>query len=260
MPKLSISPKAIVFDLWYTLICPEHHRPHGQGSITAIPAALGLDPKPFANYWESQLPAMYRHPRLMRDYVADYLSTFGRTLTEAERVAFDNVWSAHDSALALPRPQVQVHLTNIVEGAIRLGLLSNAHEREIRHWSASPLSAHFSAARFSCNIGCAKPERAAYCHVLDALGVAAEDAMFVGDGASNELQGARDAGFGAVVFMRGLLKELRMRESEFSNLASISDAVVDDIAEIPALFSIDGGTKSVGRLTTGRSRRAKTRG
>src|SRR5688572_11665911 len=115
-------PRAIVFDLWYTLICPEHHRPPGVRSINAIPAVLNLDPEGFAEHWEAHLPAMYSDPRPLREYIADYVLRLGRKLSDAEYAAFDDVWSAHDVALGSPRPQVLSALSRLAAGGIRLGL------------------------------------------------------------------------------------------------------------------------------------------
>lgn len=93
-----------------------------------------------------------------------------------------------------------------------------------------------------------------------AWGVRAEDAIFVGDGASDELRGAREAGFGAVVFMRGLLTELGMRGSEYLDLAGQATVVVDSVAEVAELLPAIDVPGQAGRLTGGRSRRAKARG
>jgi putative hydrolase of the HAD superfamily len=260
MATLPNRPEAIVFDLWYTLVCPEHHRPQGVRSSTAIPALLQLDPSRFASFWEAQLPTMYSDPRPLREYIAEYLFTLGRKLNEAETGAFEGIWAAHDTALSLPRPQVLDALSRLVDADIRLALLSNAHEREIRHWSESPLSSYFDAVSFSCHIGCAKPQPSAYVHILEALRVKPEKAIYVGDGASNELQGARDAGFGAVVFMRGLLAEVGIRESEYLELAGQANVAVDSIAELANLLTEKDGPIQFGRLTSGRNRRAKARG
>ena len=229
-------PKAIVFDLWYTLICPEHHRPPGVTSINAIPAVLNLDPEEFAGHWKAHLPTMYADPRPLREYIADYVLGLGRTLSDAEFAAFDDVWSAHDLALGAPRPQVLSALSRLAAGGVRLGLLSNAHEREIRRWHLSPLSSFFDVASFSCHIRHTKPQTSAYRHVLEALSVRPEDALYIGDGASDELRGARDAGFGTVVFMRGLLKELQVRESEYAMLTEQAHFVVDSVEELVSVI------------------------
>jgi putative hydrolase of the HAD superfamily len=153
-------------------------------------------------------------------------------LSDAEYAAFDDVWSAHDTALGSPRSQVLSALSRLVSGGVRLGLLSNAHEREIRGWRSSPLSSFFDVASFSCHIGHTKPQVSAYRHVLEALSVRPEDALYIGDGASHELRGARAVGFGTVVFMRGLLKELLVRESEYSMLTEQAHFVVDSLEEL----------------------------
>jgi FMN phosphatase YigB (HAD superfamily) len=48
-----------------------------------------------------------------------------------------------------------------------------------------------------------KPDPAAYSYVLDRLGgIPPENAIFVGDGENQELEGATAAGFGKVGFLR----------------------------------------------------------
>ena len=74
-------------------------------------------------------------------------------------------------------------------------LLSNADVMEKRGWNESPFSAFFSNALFSCDIGYAKPEIEAYQAALRKSKPDADNVIFVGDGGSNELQGAKACGF-----------------------------------------------------------------
>ena len=245
-------PKAIVFDLWYTLICPEHHRPPGVRSINAIPAVLNLDPKAFVEHWEAHLPPRCpSDPRPLREYIADYVSRLGRTLSDAEYAAFDNVWSAHDLALGSPRPVLSA-LSRLAAVGVRLALLSNAHEREIRGWRSSPFSSFFDVASLFMPYWIHKTpdERVSPC-TSKTLSVRPEDALYVGDGASNELQGARDVGFGTVVFMRGLLKELQVRGLGTAILTEQAHFVVDSVEELVNVIpGLDRNSRR-SRLTNG---------
>ena len=78
----SLRTIGIVFDLWYTLSCPEDHGRPGGGEANAISAALCLDPAAFADYWTARLDEMQRSPRSPEDYVIDYVSW---SRTHAER-------------------------------------------------------------------------------------------------------------------------------------------------------------------------------
>jgi len=85
---------------------------------------------------------------------------------------------------------------------VRTALVSNACVGEIEAWPRSPFAPHFDVAVFSCHVGVAKPDRAIFESALTQLGVAAADAVFVGDGASDEHRGARAAGLKTVLVTR----------------------------------------------------------
>ena len=60
----------------------------------------------------------------------------------------------------------------------------------------------FDAEVFSCSVGLRKPDPKIYRLALDELGVASEEAIFVGDGANDELAGAERVGMTAVMLER----------------------------------------------------------
>jgi putative hydrolase of the HAD superfamily len=89
----------------------------------------------------------------------------------------------------------------------RLGLLSNASIMEIGAWDRSPIAPFFDSALFSCFTGCVKPDRKIYEMSMDALGVTPKQCVFVGDGGSDELEGARDLGICAIM-VAGMIRDV----------------------------------------------------
>lgn len=77
---------------------------------------------------------------------------------------------------------------------IKLGLISNADVIDIKYWRESPLAEFFDTVIFSCDAGILKPEVEIYLLAMEALKVLPEESIFVGDGGSNELYGAKMAG------------------------------------------------------------------
>lgn len=230
---LSWMARVVVFDLWYTLISPNDHRETGTRSIDVIPSTLELDPDAFARFWAERLPEHERSPRLVLDSIVEFAAGQGRALTDDERARVDLAYgAAHDEALRSPRTDVLDALAALATDGVRMGLLSNAHEREVRGWDASLLSRTFDVACFSCHIGAMKPDPEAFACVLDRLGVLASDAVFVGDGASDELAGAKAAGFARAVCMRGFLRDAGTDEDQIDAIASDADAVIDSIGEL----------------------------
>jgi len=97
-------------------------------------------------------------------------------------------------------------LRTLDAAGIRRGLISNADVMEAAPWSDCPLAPLFDAAIFSCDAGAVKPEPAIYTACLERLGLSASECLFVGDGGSNELEGANGAGF-VTVFVSGVMQE-----------------------------------------------------
>jgi FMN phosphatase YigB (HAD superfamily) len=132
-------------------------------------------------------------------------------------------------AILNPQPNIVSTLQSLSKRGFKLGLLSNCDEREIREWSNSPLEQYFNAVCFSCDIGHTKPYPMTYATILEKLETTAEKSVYMGDGGSSELEGAKKAGFGLVVFMEGFVSTNCLRkpsESIDNNDASGNNSVV----------------------------------
>jgi putative hydrolase of the HAD superfamily len=82
---------------------------------------------------------------------------------------------------------------------VATGLVSNCTEEVPLVWDETPFAGVFDAAVFSAAAGCLKPDPRIYERVLAELGVRASEALFVGDGANDELEGARRVGMTPVL-------------------------------------------------------------
>ena len=111
-----------------------------------------------------------------------------------------------DSLLRVPKENVEA-LRHLRTAGFRLGLISNADVMEVAAWGDCPLAGLFDTEVFSCMVGCVKPEQAIYENCLEKLGLPAAECLFVGDGGSNELVGARDVGM-STVLVSGVIAEL----------------------------------------------------
>jgi len=61
--------------------------------------------------------------------------------------------------------------------------------------------------------------------------------VFVGDGGDQELEGAKAASFGRVVFMRGFVSRNGLRTpSELASTQTHADTTVDALEELVSLF------------------------
>jgi len=184
--------RAVIFDLWDTLV--DFDVEHSRATERRIAERLGVDPDQFHRVW--------RESRSERDggSLADSFRTVGATdellpeLHDLRRNAFREV--------AVPQEGVLETLRKLRERGFRLGMISVCSEEVAELWEETPFAGLFDSTVFSCSVGLRKPDPAIYRLALDELGVEANEALFVGDGANDELAGAERVGIRAVLILR----------------------------------------------------------
>ncbi|MBN2114849.1 MAG: HAD family hydrolase [Acidimicrobiia bacterium] len=237
-----LSPiRAVVFDLFHTLVDPEDFRPRDFDRGERIAAVLGVDPVAFRGHWEGQLAELVACPDRPADRAVAYAVSRGMPVTPAQYEEVDDILGRYqDLALEHPRPEILAALGELRSRGLRLGLLSNAHERDVRSWGRSPLQSLLDVACFSCFLGAAKPDSAAYRAVLAALGADAGSAAFVADGGGGELAGARRHGFGLVVLVSGLARRSGLRtDAEVAALEPDADLHLAGVEDMPAWLAAE---------------------
>ena len=80
------------------------------------------------------------------------------------------------------------------ERGLKVGLISNCSEEEVISFGQSGLAPYFDDVIFSYEVGVAKPNPEIYRMACDRLGVTPQESLFIGDGGSDELRGASNAG------------------------------------------------------------------
>ncbi|MDX6543125.1 MAG: putative hydrolase of the superfamily [Gaiellaceae bacterium] len=183
---------AVIFDLWDTLVFYDVE--HSRATERRIAERLGIDPDRFHRIW--------RESRSERDggSLADSFRSVGATdeslpeLLDLRRDAFREV--------AVPREGALETLRELRERGFRLGMISVCSDEVAELWEETPFAGLFDSTVFSCSVGLRKPDPAIYRLALDELDVEPADAMFVGDGANDELAGAERVGMRAVLILR----------------------------------------------------------
>jgi len=104
----------------------------------------------------------------------------------------------HDAIVGVPGRTLEM-LTALRLRGKKLGLVSNADVTEAAAWNESPLSSLFDSAIFSCDVGMMKPEPGIYELSFKQLGCKPNEAVFIGDGSSHELEGAKRIGLTTVL-------------------------------------------------------------
>ena len=198
-----IKYRAVVFDLWGTLVdeltYPEANRLVYRQKVDETADLLGLDRDAFADAWAAGA----------EERVVGAFSTEGALLhicrelgvePDASRVrAGVDVRYEYVRGALSPRPGTVGTLSTLRALGYRVGLISNCSEEVSVLWDSTPFAPLMDTAVLSYDARLAKPDPRIYEMVVEGLGVAAEECLYVGDGTSNELSGASKAGMTAVL-------------------------------------------------------------
>src|SRR5262245_9704789 len=187
-------PKAVLFDLFHTLANVPSPAAAGEIPVSEILGVSGKD-------WHR---LYYDDDVLGRclGHIHDGVEAM-RRVTHALDPAVDEerILAAVASRkrrfelglVQIERPILDA-LDRLRAAGIRTALVSDAGADDVESWEHSPLRSRLDATIFSYQLGVRKPDPRIYARALNAIGVRSEDALFVGDGGSDEHRGARAVG------------------------------------------------------------------
>lgn len=188
--------KAIYFDLFFTLIIPKYQKEINEFSI------LNLSIDEWENYAENEMLYRERALGLVKtegEIIDRIMSHMPYKISTAQK---EKVLRAREDRMRNALQNVSKEILGVFQALksrdIKIGLISNADIIDCKYWSQSPLFQYFDDAFFSCNVGLLKPDKQIYEMAMQRLNVLPEQCLFVGDGGSNELYGAKSANMGTV--------------------------------------------------------------
>ena len=182
----------MIFDLWDTLV--DYDPVGGRAFQDRVATLLGRDPDEFAALWLAGRAERERGP--LRDYVL----ALGAEAAIADEVVALRYSSTRE--MLRPRPGAVETLHELRKHGYRLGLITVCSEDVPEIWDETPFAGLFDSTVFSCAVGLRKPDPRIYRLACEELGVEPREAMFVGDGANDELGGAERVGMHAVLIHR----------------------------------------------------------
>lgn len=200
-------PRAVLFDLFHTLVSVP--KPGGAFG-PSVAEALGIP------HHHAELQRRYHDADVLgrclgrvRDPLA-ILTALARGLEPSlsdDRLAaaLETRRRRFEHGLVEVDPAVLRALDRLRAAGVRTALVSDAGYDDVEAWPRSPLRTRLDAAVFSYEIGVRKPDPRIYERALGSIGIEPRDALFVGDGGSDEHRGARAVGLGAVLVTRYLL-------------------------------------------------------
>jgi len=189
-------PQAILFDLYETLISEFDPARTPQPSMAA---RLGVEEAAFAAAWRHVYAQ--RMTGTIPNFPAALHAICQRLGATHDAAVIAQLHQERLAAKARPFTGIAAPIVGLIQQlhamSIKLGVLSNAAREEGAAWETCVLAPFFDTVVFSYQVGRMKPDPQVYWLACERLGTTAADTLFVGDGGSDELVGAAQAGLTA---------------------------------------------------------------
>ncbi len=191
--------KAVIFDLYGTLVANFSESAH-QEVLRQMAAVLGAPPDNFIHLWfdtyEQRAIGEISSPEDNIRYVCKKLgiSPDEERIAEAAKIRYD-----FTRRNLRPWPEAVPVISLLKALGYRLALISDCSAETPASWNDTDLAPLMHVTVFSCRVGLKKPDPGIFLAATSQLGVRPEDCLYVGDGASQELAGAKKVGMHPVM-------------------------------------------------------------
>lgn len=216
----------VFFDLFFTLVTPKYCDLRNENDVLMISHDEWEKYAEDTELYIRRATGIEKNPRKIIDEI---ICKMGKSISEIEKneilelreERFKKSLMEVDSAII----EVLIHIKKTGK---KLCLISNADIIDVMHWNSSPLNQLFDATIFSYEVGHLKPEAEIYRIALKKMNVNAEGSVFIGDGGSDEIRGAKAVGINTI--LTGYL--LKRDKEELNKIKEFADYYIDDIKEI----------------------------
>ena len=221
--------KGVFFDLFFTLILPRYPADRKECDV------LGMSVGEWERYAEEE--NLYRERALgmvksESEILERITSQIPVHITPEQRAEVLSRRERRMRSAFLEVPELVLEVLNeLRKSHIKIGLISNCDRIDIKFWDQSRLAGFFDDAVFSCEVGLLKPDEKIYRLALNRLGLRASECVFVGDGGSDELKGAKKAGM-KTVFSEALLQKTKREQRELMASADVHIQQFDQLLRI----------------------------
>lgn len=207
--------KVVCFDLFSTLV-DVGSVPLSVGRMTAD--ILGMERDVWTNLCFSAQHEICQ-PTVASDVIRSLVHHHDSSIPEQliQQASAERQWRFDYALKEHIQDDVLEGISALKQQGYRLVLVSNASTAEVQAWSHSPLAKYFEHAIFSCAVGLKKPDRTIYEHASKQIGVPLNECLFVGDGGSDELVGAKQVGMAVLLMTRFLKNKKAARLESYFN-------------------------------------------
>jgi putative hydrolase of the HAD superfamily len=193
-----VNPKAVIFDYYGTLTVATAAAARRAGA-DRVAAELGVPADlhfaTLSSTFTERSTGQCGDMRATMSWVADRC---GRHPSDAQLDAACRVRSEIEGGYArMVREDTVDVLRHLRDQGLRVGVVSDCTHELPELWETLPVAPWVDATVFSVVTGCRKPHPSMYTAACTLLGITPSEGVYVGDGGSNELSGARSVGMPA---------------------------------------------------------------
>jgi putative hydrolase of the HAD superfamily len=185
--------KTVLFDFYNTLVYVDPEIRAKTVEILSNRAGVeksdweNIANKLLSRYFKGQIKSTKEYYTLILKEL--HVNPTQKLLDELEELEYANRYAAISTY-----PETHQVLTQLKQLHIKLGLISNCSCTIFRILEFVKLNKYFDVLALSCEVGVLKPAPEIYLYALKKLDMMPQEAIFVGDGDHEELNGAKDVG------------------------------------------------------------------
>jgi putative hydrolase of the HAD superfamily len=220
--------EVVFFDLFFTLITPKYNNGRNENDV------LGISKEQWEEYAEDNDLYLKRAIGKEKDPQKIIESIIEKSEIKASKKHIKEILDLRknrfEKSLTDVDYKVLETLSDIKKSGKRLCLISNADVIDVMNWNKSPLSNLFDNTVFSYEVGYVKPQSEIYHIGLNKMNTIPEKSVFIGDGGSDELRGAKKIGMKTI--LSGYFLEEERKDQAIINFADYSIKDFKEILEI----------------------------
>ncbi len=191
--------KAVIFDLFGTLVDNFTYQEH-RDVLSEMADALSIPSQDFIQLWietfRERVTGAFATPESNILYICDKVGVSPEDGQIKRAIEIRREFT-RDSLT--PRSDARDTIHRLKEMGLKIGLVSDCTYEVPTLWDQSAFSDLIDVPVFSCSAGIKKPDPRIYKMALDGLSVNAEECLYIGDGSSHELTGAKRMGMHPVL-------------------------------------------------------------
>ena len=189
--------KVVFFDLFFTLVVPKYNNKRNENDILGISKSEWEKISEDEDLYKARAIGIVKNPE---NIIADIIKKANKNITENEIREIQYLREERfRKSLIDVNPIILDVLKKIKNKGKKICLISNADIIDVMYWRDSPLSGLFDEVIFSYDVGFIKPCSEIYEIALKRMNVIPGNSIFVGDGGSNELLGAKNVGMNTIL-------------------------------------------------------------